>query len=132
MVATIAFGMGIDTPHVRWILHTMMPSSMEVYHQEIGRAGRDGAPAECMIFDSDHDYDVWSNRLHQDRGIPAEHLEQKLMHLRDIEFYRTDWICRHKQLVQYFGQAYERDNCGACDVCRTEPRPLGSGCCDET
>ena len=119
MVATIAFGMGVDKPDIRYVIHTMTPPSLEQYHQEIGRAGRDGKPAECLLLWSEQDYETWVGRFQgQARQAPRGTYYHKLDLLSAACVYcATADTCRHRQLVEYFGQTYDRDNCGACDVC---------------
>ena len=130
MVATIAFGMGIDIPDIRYVLHAMMPSSLETYHQEIGRAGRDGRPAECVIFHHPSDYGVWQTLLEETGSIEGirvgdeDPLASKIASLMEMHHYcRADIGCRHFELLLHFGQAGDLNvNCGACDICV----PLGA------
>ena len=121
IVATIAFGMGIDKPDIRWIVHLGMPSSLEVYHQEIGRAGRDGNPAECVILYHPDDYDQWEQLLWSEEEAVAAGCgsdDPKLEKLNHMDLYcRTKTCCRHAFLMTYFGQDHAFDNCAACDVC---------------
>jgi len=121
IVATVAFGMGIDKSNVRYVVHTGMPKSLEHYQQESGRAGRDGLEAECCLFHSGGDYGVWNSILH---NMPFEAREIALSKLNDMYGYCTGLACRHRALVNYFGQDLGKDNCGACDVCLGDVRGM--------
>lgn len=114
VVATVAFGMGIDKPNVRFVLHTGSPKSLEHYQQETGRAGRDGLDSECALIYSGSDFMVWRKLNDQLTGAAKQQMEHQL---RVMESYCTAVTCRHRALVEHFGQTYEADNCGACDVC---------------
>ena len=116
VVATVAFGMGIDRSDVRYVLHAGMPKSIEHYQQEAGRAGRDGLPAECLLFYSGGDFGLWRSILMAE-GLPAPGAIPKLREMYD---YCQSAVCRHRFLVEYFGQAYGMERCGACDVCLGE------------
>lgn len=126
MVATVAFGMGIDRSNVRYVLHTGMPKSLEHYQQETGRAGRDGLEAECVLLYSSADVPVWQSIMERAAGESeaedVRFLEAARGHLEDISRYCRSAVCRHKALVEYFGQSYtaEENNCQACDVCLGE------------
>lgn len=120
VVATVAFGMGIDKPNVRYVIHTAAPKSIENYQQESGRAGRDGLPADCCLFFGTRDFITWRKMQDQLTGQAAE---QALVNLREMERFCTGATCRHRALVEYFGQSLEGDNCGACDIC-TDPTAL--------
>jgi ATP-dependent DNA helicase RecQ len=114
IVATVAFGMGIDKSNVRFVIHATMPKSIEHYQQESGRAGRDGLPAECVLLWSGRDYGTWKQILaDQEEKARAISLEQ----LNDVYNYCTLAACRRKTLLQHFDQRYERGNCAGCDVC---------------
>lgn len=114
IVATIAFGMGIDKSNVRYVVHTGMPKSPENYQQESGRAGRDGLEAECVLLYSGGDYAIWK---HFTREMSPEAQQIAMAKLTQIASYCNNGLCRHRALVNYFGQDYERENCGACDIC---------------
>jgi ATP-dependent DNA helicase RecQ len=119
VVATVAFGMGIDRSNVRYVLHTAMPKSLEHYQQETGRAGRDGLEAECVLLYSAGDmytFRAMLTKSAQEAGNEA-HLPGVFKHLDDMDRYCRGAVCRHRALVQYFGQAYEAEHCNACDLC---------------
>jgi len=129
VVATVAFGMGIDRTDVRFVLHAGMPKGLEQYSQETGRAGRDGLPSECVLFHSGSDYYSWKSlieRSHEEareRGeSPApEALQGQLARLSEMRDFAGRLVCRHRQLVEHFGQRWETEgSCGACDVCLGE------------
>lgn len=114
IIATIAFGMGIDKSNVRYVIHSGMPKSLEHYQQESGRAGRDRLEAECCMFYSGGDYGIWKFLM---RDMPAEAYDIALNKLNDMYAFCTGASCRHETIVRYFGQTLEKDNCAACDVC---------------
>ena len=120
IVATVAFGMGIDRSNIRFVLHATMPKSVEHYQQETGRAGRDGLEAECVMLHSGIDYMTWKSILEksaQEAGAEPGYLANALKHLDDIDRYARGVICRHRALVQYFGQDLTAGACRACDLC---------------
>jgi ATP-dependent DNA helicase RecQ len=114
IVATVAFGMGIDKSNVRYVLHNGMPKSLEHYQQEAGRAGRDGLEAECCLLYSSSDLMTWKRLL---SDLPPEPRKTALAKLDDLFDYCVGDVCRHKAVVQYFGQEFTKEGCGACDVC---------------
>lgn len=120
VVATVAFGMGIDRSNVRFVLHTAMPKSLEHYQQEAGRSGRDGLEAECVLLYSGGDVMTSRSMMQksaQENQVESEVLASGLRHLDEIDRYCRGAGCRHKALVEYFGQEHDRPSCDACDVC---------------
>jgi ATP-dependent DNA helicase RecQ len=120
VVATVAFGMGIDRSDVRFVLHTAMPKSLEHYQQETGRAGRDGLEAECVLLYSGADIFTFKSMIEksaQEAGADASFVRSAMKHLDDMDRYARGAVCRHRALVQYFGQQYAGASCNACDLC---------------
>ncbi len=115
IVATIAFGMGIDKPNVRYVIHSGLPKSLENYQQEAGRAGRDGLEADCALLYTAADVITWE-RIFSDQ--PEHVLKVSLESLGKMQGYCHNFDCRHRQLVEHFGQALEKKCGAACDVCR--------------
>ncbi|MDX5346200.1 MAG: DNA helicase RecQ [Hymenobacteraceae bacterium] len=113
IVATIAFGMGIDKPDVRFVIHYDTPKSIEGYYQETGRAGRDGLEGNCLMFYS-YDDIVKLEKFNKDKPV-TERDNSKLL-LQEMAAYADSAVCRRKQLLHYFGEAYEK-NCNFCDNC---------------
>jgi ATP-dependent DNA helicase RecQ len=131
VVATVAFGMGIDRSNVRLVLHTSLPKSLEAYQQETGRAGRDGLAAECLLLYSSADVFSWESLVR--KSIDESELEpdeaERLLastveHLHAMRRYAQAARCRHATLSEYFGQPYEQASCEACDVCLGETESL--------
>ena len=126
VVATVAFGMGIDRSDVRLVLHTSLPKSLEAYQQETGRAGRDSLAAECVLYSS-ADVFSWESLVRKSATEsdlePAEAqrlIAGQMEHLHSMRRYAQAARCRHAALSEYFGQAYGTESCGACDVCLGE------------
>ena len=114
MVATIAFGMGIDKPDVRFVIHYDIPKSLEGYYQETGRAGRDGGEGICLAFYSSKDLDKLEKFM---EGKPVAEQDIGRQLLVETAAYAETSVCRRKMLLHYFGEVYEKDNCGNCDNC---------------
>ncbi|MBL4885247.1 MAG: DNA helicase RecQ [Planctomycetaceae bacterium] len=117
VVATVAFGMGIDKSNVRYVIHASATKSLENYQQETGRAGRDGLPAECCLFYGGNDFFTWKKILSDLEGEAAEVAHGQLSLMNN---YCASASCRHRHLVEHFGQDYSKDNCHACDTCLGE------------
>ena len=143
IVATIAFGMGIDRSNIRFIIHTAMPKSVEAYQQETGRAGRDGLEAECVLLYSAADTISWKSLIEKSVNeadsagvrMDPKYLPSALRHIDDMDRFARGATCRHRSLVEYFGQTYaastrdselspQESGCGACDMCLGDTTPV--------
>ncbi len=123
IVATIAFGMGIDKPDVRFVVHYDVPKSLEGYYQETGRGGRDGLEGLCLMFYSHNDL----NKLEKfNKDKPVQERENARVLLQEMEYYAESPVCRRRQLLHYFGEEYTQENCGMCDNC-VHPRERFEG-----
>ena len=142
IVATIAFGMGIDRSNIRFVLHTGMPKSIEAYQQETGRAGRDGLEAECVLLHSGQDPMTWRMLIEKSAAeaesggtpVAADFVPSALKHIDDMDRYARGATCRHKGLVENFWQRYEAPEnaddakgCGACDHCLGDTAAVADG-----
>ena len=114
IVATIAFGMGIDKPDVRFVIHYDIPKSLEGYYQETGRAGRDGGEGICLAFYSSKDLDKLEKFM-EGKPVAEQYIGRQL--LVETAAYAETSVCRRKMLLHYFGETYDKDNCGNCDNC---------------
>jgi ATP-dependent DNA helicase RecQ len=114
IVATIAFGMGIDKPDVRFVLHYDMPKSLEGYYQETGRGGRDGGEGQCIAYYAYKDLEKL-RKFMQGKPVAEQEIGNQL--LLETQAYAESSVCRRKLLLHYFGEEYKQDNCGSCDNC---------------
>ncbi|MEI8203710.1 MAG: DNA helicase RecQ [Bacteroidota bacterium] len=114
IVATIAFGMGIDKPDVRFVIHHEVPKSLEGYYQETGRSGRDDGEGNCIAYFSLDDIDKL-DKFNKDKHVSEQEISRQL--LDEVVSYCESTVCRRRQLLHYFGEVYEEENCNSCDNC---------------
>jgi ATP-dependent DNA helicase RecQ len=119
--ATVAFGMGIDKSNVRWVIHYNLPKNIESYYQEIGRAGRDGAKADTMLFWSYGDIKILRDIL-TDPANASDQTELKMTKLERMRHFAEAMQCRRKILLGYFSETMETESCGNCDICKNPPQ----------
>ncbi len=124
IVATIAFGMGIDKPDVRFVVHYDVPKSLEGYYQETGRGGRDGLEGHCLMFYSHNDLSKLE-KFNKDKSVQERENARILLQEMRI-LWESPVFCRRKQLLHYFGEEFEPTSCGMCDNC-VHPRERFDG-----
>jgi len=125
IVATLAFGMGIDKSNVRFVIHVNMPKNIEQYQQESGRAGRDGLAAECVLLYNYSDIVLHKKLSEMNGRLSLERKKILTIHFKEIGQYCTSPICRHKLLLKHFDQTPKsNDSCGACDICLNETKQM--------
>lgn len=119
VVATIAFGMGIDKQNVRFVIHYCLPKTLEGYYQETGRAGRDGKPAACFLYYGFQDTQIYKGMIDKGPGDRDVKTEQRHMLDTMVRFCENRIDCRRVQLLRYFGETFEKEDCGNCDTCNS-------------